>query len=401
MLPRDLKSEDFRSYPPKARQLAIAHLDLLRQLPITFVPSLLREIIDYDLRFPAEQHAIDDEINTLSSLSPAQRTEWFQGFSKISLSEKLQEFNWAMHPGTFLEQLSAYLWSTRQLDAFRKAATEYGNHLQSSVKETPLPVARLGIAIIGQGVSHYDAPLFQNLREHGTYFSQVSSDKGLGFLLDEAADRAKRFPAPYGHWYIDGGPPAAHSSMLTRVSYKELEPTRTALLRNIQSEIHRPGAGPEELRSHLSALSPSELGMDPSEDMVLNSFKLKLFTEGSGTQIFSTTFVQWASREALRRAQPLTLVARFSPRQRQMPMNELLSPNNGSVLDEVGSLVDADMGAYYNWINQQRLSGSERSGFLVWFEGHNEALAIGPGLPRSTTSNSPIDLKHVLSLFVS
>jgi hypothetical protein len=111
--------------------------------------------------------------------------------------------------------------------------------------------------------------------------------------------------------------------------------------------------------------------------------------------------VQWASREALRRAQPLTLVARFSPRQRQMPMNELLSPDNGSVLDEVGSLVDADMGAYYNWINQQRLSGSERSGFLVWFEGHNEALAIGPGLPRSTTSNSPIDLKHVLSLFVS
>ena len=41
---------------------------------------------------------------------------------------------------------------------------------------------------------------------------------------------------------------------------------------------------------------------------MLNRFQLSLLTEGSGTQVFSTTFVQWAAREALRRAQPLTLV---------------------------------------------------------------------------------------------
>jgi hypothetical protein len=125
---------------------------------------------------------------------------------------------------------------------------------------------------------------------------------------------------------------------------------------------------------------------------------VKLLTEGSGTQIFSTTFAQWAARETLRRAQPLTLLVRFAPRQRQKPMNELLSETQPAVdLDPAGSLVDADMGAYYTYLNQQRLTGADRSSFLVWFEGHNEAVAIGPGVPRGTASSAPTDLKQLLT----
>lgn len=78
-------------------------------------------------------------------------------------------------------------------------------------------------------------------------------------------------------------------------------------------------------------------------------------------------------------------------------MNELLSSNASSnELDYVGSLVDGDMGAYYNWINQQRLPGSESSSFVVWFEGHSQALAIGPGLSRGKVSNSVASLGDVL-----
>jgi hypothetical protein len=83
-------------------------------------------------------------------------------------------------------------------------------------------------------------------------------------------------------------------------------------------------------------------------------------------------------------------------------MNELLSNTRGNLeLDFTGSLIDADMGAYYHWINQQRLPGSERSAFLVWFEGHNQALAIGPSFPKGTESNSEIDMEKLLSLAVS
>lgn len=398
MLPRDLKAEQFSGYPPEARDLVVAHLATLRQLPLSFLPSLFREVIDYDYKFPVERQVISSELSSLSSLSPVQRNEWFQAFSQILISVKLEQSNWVSQPAQFVEQLSEYLWSTHQLDAFRKAAMDYGDRLRLAVPPEAPATPRLGIAIIGQGLASYDAPLFRNLREHGTYFERVNPDNGVDLLLKAITARAKAHPVPYGHWYIEGGQQADHSPSLTCVSYQALEPVRAALLRNMQVEINRPGMGPEGLRTHLAQLSPSDLGMDKSGDAVLNRFQIKLLTEGSGTQIFSTTFAQWAAREALRRAQPLTLLVRFGPRQRQRPMNELLSNGNGNVeLDLTGSIIDADMGAYYNWINQQRLSGSEQSSFLVWFEGNRQALAIGPSLARGTASNSVADLGELLS----
>jgi len=54
----------------------------------------------------------------------------------------------------------------------------------------------------------------------------------------------------------------------------------------------------------------------------------------------------------------------FAPRQRQKPMNELLTAvQDRPEPDVIGSLIDADMGAYYNWLNQQRLAGEAQSSF--------------------------------------
>jgi len=246
-------------------------------------------------------------------------------------------------------------------------------------------------------VDTYDQPLFRKLRPHGAYFRRINPENGMRLLLDAVALRAKAHTAPYAHWYIDGGEPAQHDLSLTSVSYKTLEPVRAALLRRMRSEIDRPGMGPEALRTLMAKLQPSELGSN-NDDAVLSRFQLKLLTEASGTQIFSTSFTQWAVREALRRAQPLTLLVRFAPRQREKPMKELISASYDNVeLDPIGSLIDADMGAYYNWINQQRLSGADQSWFLVWFEGHNSAVVIGPSMPRGTESNSAADLRELLS----
>jgi hypothetical protein len=402
MLPSSLQAEQFAKYPAEARKLAVANLRALQQLPLSFLPGLLREVIDYDFKFPAERTAIEKELANLSSLSPAEINQWFQAFSQLSLASKLEHLDWINRPAQFLEQESAYLWTTHQLDAFRKAATDYGDRLRSALPVEQIPVRRLGIAVIGQGVASYDGPLFGNLRKHGTYFGRVKPENGLELLLTAAAARAKAHPVPYGHWYVDGGQAANHSSLMTCVQYRALEPVRVALLKYMQTEIGRPGMGPEELRTNLARLMPSDLGMDKGGDPVLDRFQVKLLTEGSGTQIFSTTFAQWTAREALRRAQPLTLLVRFAPRQRQRPMNELLSGGPGNPdLDFTGSLIDADMGAYYQWINQQRLPGSEQSSFIVWFERHSQALAIAPSFPRGAESNSVIELGELLSLAIS
>ena len=398
MLPSDLKSDDFRAYPPEARKLAVERLSALRRLPLSFLPNLLRELIQYDDKFPAERVALEKELANLASLSDAQVADLFGDFSKITLSPKQERTDWVNSPAQFVEQLSADLWTTHQLDAFRAAATNYADHVRAAIAAEPPPTPRLGITVVGQGVTSSDIPLFRKLRPYGTYFNRVKPENGLRLLLDAVATRAKAHPVPYGHWYVEGGEPADHDSALTTVSYNALTPIREALLNRMHAETERPGMGPEALRSIMAQLQPADLGMSRVGDHVLQRFQVKLLSEGSGTQVFSTSFVQWSAREALRRAQPLTLLVRFAPRQRQKPMNELLSANlNQPELDVAGSLMDADMSAYYNWLNQQRLPGAEKSCFLVWFEGHNSALAIGPSIPRRTESDSEADLAKLLS----
>jgi hypothetical protein len=397
MLPLDLKPELFSGYSPEARKLAAEHLDALQRLPLSFLPNLLRAVIDYDVDFPAEREALNKELAYLSSLSAQDVGKEFAGFEQISLSSKLEQLDWINVPGQFVEQLTTYLWSTHQLDGFTKAIIDYGDHLREAAPPAFPEIPRLGIAVIGQGVASYDRPLFRKLRAHGAYYSRVQPENGVRLLLDLVAARAKAHPAPYAHWYIDGGQEAEHDPAITCVSYHALQGTRAALLKRIQAETARPGMGPEALRTLMAQMKPAELGMDKSGDKVLDRFQIKLLTEGSGTQIFSTTFAQWAAREALRRAQPLTLMVRFAPRQRQKPMNELLSASRAAdEPDHIGSLIDADMGSYYNWLNEQRLPGAGQSSFLVWFEDHQQALAIGPYTPRGTESTAVTNLHQLL-----
>src|SRR5206468_3202871 len=147
-------------------------------------------------------------------------------------------------------------------------------------------------------------------------------------------------PSAFAHWYVDGGAALPHGTGVTCVSYEQLSPMRQALLKRIQTDIAMPGMGPEELRTRLARLTPAELEMESAGDEVLSRFQLKLFTEGSGTQIYSTTFAQWTAREVLRRAQALTLLVRYAPRQRQRPMNELLAGKEAHPgLDPAGSLL--------------------------------------------------------------
>jgi hypothetical protein len=399
MLPSQLAAESFRGYPAEARRLATDHVALLRRMPLGFVPLLLREVVIYDWKFPAERREIERQFAYLTNLSAEGLAKAMAPFGGLRLSDALAKVDWVNAPAVFTEQLTAHLWATHQIDGFRAAAVDYVGKSSVALPDEPLPTHRLGIVVIGQGVRKSEYRLFRKLRPHGTYFTQVKHGEGLNTLASAVAKRAAAHPTPYGHWYIDGGDSgAAMASGVARVSYGELSPMRTGLQRLMQKYYEASVFDPEAFRTKLAQTRPEELGMDVNGDGVLKRFQLSLLTEGSGTQVFATTFVQWAARETLRRAQPLTLFARFTPRQRENPMNELLSEaQRRPELDPQGSLVDADMGAYYTWLNQQRLSGASQATFLAWFEDHEEAVAIGGGFDADKRSDAPIDLKDIVA----
>ncbi len=388
-----------------ARTVAMEHLALLRELPLALAPIILREVITYDWKMPAERDELNKQFHYFNSLTPTQRGEALSGFRGISLSSELQRADWVNEPAGFMEMLTAWLWSTHQMDHFRALADTYAGAVNSLAPQQPPSQARLGIVIIGAGAEKATSPLFRKLRPSGVHLTAVQPADGVAILLAEAARRAgigQAEDSRFQHWYIDGGRGAA-TPKLTQISYAELEHPRALLLARIQHAIASGSMGPEQLRSLLARIRPADLGLGAgpattSGDQILNHFQLTLLTEGAGTQIFATTFVQWAARECIRRAHPETLIVRYAPRQQAQTMNMMLTGATPTGLDPSGSLVDADLGAYYTWINMRRLSGAEELRFLVWFEGSREAVAIGPGLPRGTTSASIMDMHKVLAL---
>ncbi|MGA8595248.1 MAG: hypothetical protein WB676_10950 [Bryobacteraceae bacterium] len=397
MTPDQLEPGSFASYPKEAKQVVTGKLPLLRKLPTSYVALLLREAIAYDWKFPAERVEIDQQLTFLKRLDAEELKQCMSGFARLRLSSELEQLDWVNAPGLFSEHLSAYLWATGQIDAFRTAATEFVNKVHASFPAEKPVAPRLSIAVIGQGVNGNDYPLFRKLRPNGTYFEQVKADNGCQTLLDYVCARAAAYPGPYLHWYVDGGQELGYrSENLTCVSYHRIERIRSALLKHIKTSMES-GVGPEALRTSLAQMRPEQLGLNAEgPEGLVNRFQMSVLTEGSGTQIYSTTFVQWSARELLRRAQPLTLLTRYAPRQQERSMEEMLENAKPRAFDVRGSLIDADMGAYYTWINQERLPDAGASAFLVWFENHNEALAIGAKMARGRVSGHPIELAELL-----
>jgi hypothetical protein len=95
----------------------------------------------------------------------------------------------------------------------------------------------------------------------------------------------------------------------------------------------------------------------------------------------------------LRRAQPYTLLARFTPRRREASIGSAAH----DAVDPDGSLVDAEMGAYYTWINQQRLPNAEQGRFVVWYEDHQQAVAIAPSLKGGSEQTRPIRIADLVA----
>jgi hypothetical protein len=398
MLVQQIHVEQFSSYPPQAKRIAIGNIALLQQLPLTFLPLLLRELIVYDWKFPAERDEIDRQIRYLGSLTPDQLSNAMSSFAKLKLSADLEGMNWIDAPVRFSERLSAYLWATHQIDDFGRAAEAYIGVFNAAVPEAPVPVPRLGIAVIAQEISGSNYPLFRKLRRKGIYFSQVDPGSGYKLLLETVAARAQAHPSPYAHWCIEGGQQGTpQGGTVASLAYDSLKPARKQLIHKMQ-QVSASQSGVEMLRTRMAETEPSELGMQRlTSDPVLSRFAISVLTEGSGTQIYSTTFVQWTAREALRRARPLTILAKFSARQTEESADEEFSGiQQQAVLDPAGSLVDADMGAYYTWINLQRLSGADQSSFVAWADGRREAVAIGPSFAPGTQSQASVSMVEIL-----
>ena len=190
MQPGDLNASSFLQYPPRARALAVRELPSLRQLPLTLAPILLRELISYDWKLPGERAELNKQFLFLNALTQHERSRSLEPFRSLSISAELSSVDWVNDPAGFMERLTAWLWSTHQMDRFRAIADDYSRAVADKIPEQAPALSRLGIVIIGAGVQHTDLLLFRKLRPHGVHFTALNPEDGLAVVLEKASRRA-------------------------------------------------------------------------------------------------------------------------------------------------------------------------------------------------------------------
>lgn len=398
MKPEQLQPSSFQSYLPMARDFATEHLPLLRQLPLTVCPSFLAQIIDLDTRFPVERKSLTWQCNNLAALPKAKQDELLAPLRAIVMTPELEKMDWVNAPAIFVERLSAHLWSTGQINGFHDASRT----LFASIPEQPNDSTRLALLVVGQGADTSRASILNKLAKKGLRLNGVHAASAQQHLLEAFARHTAKHQEAYAHWYVDGGQPwtlpESVRGFAVQANYPQLSPLRKRVLERMQTILGANQANAEKMRSDLAVIAPGELRSGQvTSDPVLQRFYTELFTSGSGTQIFSTSFVQWAGRELARRAQPQTVLLRYTPRQHHRGFNEMVTEPESKLLDPEGSLVDAEMGAFYNWIEMNRIAAPGKLTLLAWIEGSSRAVVVSPKTRPNTVSNQQLTIQQALA----
>ena len=375
-------------------------LTLLRTLPIPLAALLLQQVLRHELMFPREKLELEATLDSLRVPRSLEMERAVAAFQALHVPEAMRSSAWQKEPAAWVEGFTAAMWTTGQIEAYRNAAKLA---LPPQAKASQDAVRRAVVVTYDNRLRADEAApsLFRRLRSEGTLFTAVRSVLAGELLKDWIIERAERQQMPYSHWCLSGDENlsgTAGSKSIAALTYTSLRPARQRLLKMMnEARLAMSTGGPEGLRRSMQALTPDQMGLAPDSDPVMRAFATDVLVGGSGTQLYSTTFVQWTAREVLRRAQPRTLIARFTARSASSSMDSRLAqPTQEPPPDFAGSLVDAEMGAYLTYLNLMRLPSTERPHFLAWHEGYGQALLIGEGVSAGAQDTRPVQFINLL-----
>jgi len=400
MRPDELTAQSFALYPVGAREFAIEHLSLLQHLPLMLCPSFLKQIQQWGTSFPAEQASLRWQCDFLTRMAPEQFADLVAPFEHITMSAQLEASDWVHAPAIFITDLSANLWLSGQINQFRVASLAFF----AAIPEVDTHPHRLTIVVVGRDAPTAQDSLFRKLKRRGVALTALDDRDMPGQIRAVFRNHARQSQDPYAHWYVDGGDAwteeFGNAPQTIRISYPALSALRERTLSKMEHALAGGSSGAEEMRTRLSATTPQDVdAAGITSDPVLQRFYTELFTESSGPQFFSTSFVQWAGRELARRAQPQTLLLRYAPRQAYRTFDQLTLAPQADRLDPEGSLRDADMGAWYAWIEMNRITRRGKGTFFAWLEGSRRGVLIGNAAPAGTVCDTSLTLDRAVADF--
>ena len=367
---------------------------VLKRLPTTFLPFANQQLREWDFLFPNERQSTQSLLLYVNSLSDHDSAALFQNVTDLETRMEIHKWRFSTSEQTIenasLLARSPYYqeWRTAVQAVFdaadrfaqttvsqaaskRLVLLDIPRSLAVSAKDPWVRWQKLGRAI-ELDTSH--------LAESGSVLEQlllnpVEGNKGSSSLLDRASGTAKNTADT---WVLDAerrlvdllvsrpvtAPDGASPILL---GYSRLDQYRESFsheMNTMRKDLTDADAVYDRLRKvDVRPWCPPE-----AQNPAVREYLRTLYLSGNGAVIFGNSFVQWGAAEALRRARPRFLAARFGVRPKPKPFTGVAvfdNPDQVNPLPPVddlpGSAIDAQILAPYIWLAAIRYNEYQRN----------------------------------------
>jgi hypothetical protein len=415
----------------EAAALASDHAVQMRRLPATVHAFILVELQKWPTLFPAERRYQRALIEHLSGAAASELAQLSAGIAKVEAEASLGKIS-ERNPARFQDLAQAALRKQSLLTAWRREVDLFFQQIDPQLESRLFPPdapRRLVVQVYSSAIAVQREKLWARLRAHGTRIRLsldgvknrdgylrtlfgVQSDDHNGSLFDRLRDDGG--VAASDGWIVESHaalhdlvlqPPRSPGLSLTGLSYERLLPYRDVLMRALFSKVQTGVESPQAFAAYARNLTLApEVGTLPNPDPIVQAFVRDILLTGNGTLFVNNTFVEWAAVQALRRAQPRLLVARYGVRDKLKPFSSLLlfsqpraSDRIPLIEDPLGSFIDVEQLSYYVWLQAEKSAAyRKKTLYLFLAESEDEMLAIRSDTPGPVAfAHTPASLADV------
>jgi len=412
-----------------AASLARTHVGVLRRLPTSISAFVLAELQKWPLLFAAErryQRALLEHLSQAPADALQRMTAGVVRIEREAAVDKIKERD----PARFQDLAQAALRRRSLLPDWRREIDLFFQQTDDALDAHLYPrdaPRRVIVQLYGTGLAIQAHPLWSKFKGVGLRIPLQHDRRGAdGFLSDlfgvapEGAGSSlfarvrddRRFTAE-DTWLVESHEglhniaqrvQTSGAAFLTGLSYDRLRGYRDQLMRALFSKIQRGVESPQAFAAYARSLT---LAPDPGvllhQAGVVQAFIRDVLVSGNGTLFVNNTFTEWAAVQALRRAQPRFLVARYGVRDKLKPFSSMLlfsEPRRSDriplVEDPLGSFIDVEQLCYYVWLNAGKSPPYRRKTlYLFLAEDAEEMLAIRSDATPSSAAVAPARLADV------
>jgi hypothetical protein len=386
---------------------------LLKRLPRTFLPFTGQQLHDWSYLFPYERQSVVHLLLFLASLSQAELAALFR--EVLQLEEKMGVRNWQFSTEEQTILNASLLARSPYYQDWRKAVQKVFDAAQAHAarEDTPKPSRHRLILLVmpqelpldsttvwrrWQSVGHPVKLAEANAQEHRSpaqvLLAAPGTERSAGLLnivtRRPGGTAAECWILDAGHelveWVLANEPVEAGNCPATLLSYERLAGFREQFsheINTMQKDLSAADAVYDRLRKvDVTPWCPPEVAAVP----VIREYLRSLYLSGNGALIFGNSFVEWGASEALRRARPDFLVARFGVRSKPKPFTSVAVFENPdqinplpAVDDLPGSALDVQELAFYVWLAANRYDEYRNNTACVCLaESLSEAYVIAP-----------------------